>query len=145
MSVRNPVRNSVGGVDCEYNHPQYGWIPFTASPYDTEELGRSIYADCVSGVYGPIAEYVAPPPEPTQVPQSVTRFQARAALMQAGLLADVEAYMALESTDAFIRLAWTEAQEFNRTSPTVLELASIIGVSDSELDDLFKFAVGVYA
>lgn len=60
MYVRNAVFNSSGTIDCEIEHPVYGWLPFTASPDDTEELGRTIYAEAVSGKYGDIAPYVAP-------------------------------------------------------------------------------------
>lgn len=30
MNIRNAKRNAVGSVDCEIEHPTYGWIPFTA-------------------------------------------------------------------------------------------------------------------
>lgn len=32
MDIRNPVENEVGGVDCEIDHPDLGWIPFSAFP-----------------------------------------------------------------------------------------------------------------
>jgi hypothetical protein len=35
MEYRNPKYNSNGTIDCEINHPQHGWIPFTANPEDT--------------------------------------------------------------------------------------------------------------
>ena len=35
MEFRNPAYNAYGTIDCEINHPQYGWIPFTADPNDT--------------------------------------------------------------------------------------------------------------
>lgn len=43
MEVRNPVYNKQGSIDCEINHPEYGWIPFTASSNDIELHGREIY------------------------------------------------------------------------------------------------------
>jgi hypothetical protein len=46
----------------EIDLPQYGWIPFTADPADVEEIGREMYARAVAGDFGPIAEYVPPPP-----------------------------------------------------------------------------------
>lgn len=30
MNVRNAKYNEAGSVDCEIEHPTYGWIPFTA-------------------------------------------------------------------------------------------------------------------
>lgn len=32
-------------------------MPFCATPDDTEEYGRQLYQDGITGVYGPIAEY----------------------------------------------------------------------------------------
>lgn len=31
-SRRNFKRNSAGGIDCELEHPAYGWIPYTLGP-----------------------------------------------------------------------------------------------------------------
>ena len=43
IEYRTPRFNSVGTIDCEINHPAFGWIPFTASPDDPEEYGRELY------------------------------------------------------------------------------------------------------
>jgi hypothetical protein len=40
----------------EINHPDYGWIPFTASPNDSEQLGRDLYAEAIAGTLGVIAD-----------------------------------------------------------------------------------------
>jgi hypothetical protein len=44
IETRNEVRLENGNIDCEFNHPKYGWIPFTADPNDCEEHGRIIWA-----------------------------------------------------------------------------------------------------
>lgn len=62
MDVRNPKYNHVGSIDCEINHPSFGWIPFTANPNDVEPLGVEIYTMAVAGEFGAIAQYVAPLP-----------------------------------------------------------------------------------
>lgn len=67
MEIRNAIYNEVGTIDCEINHPKLGWIPFTASPDDDEELGRQIHADILAGRAGPVAPYVAPLPSPEQI------------------------------------------------------------------------------
>lgn len=79
------------------------------------------------------------------VPQSVTKFQAKAALHLAGLLDSVEPLMASPDTPQLARLAWQDAQEFRRTSPTVLAMAQSLGLSDSQLDELFITAAGIDA
>jgi hypothetical protein len=38
MEWRNPVRLDNGWIDCEINHPVYGWIPFTCDPDDKGAL-----------------------------------------------------------------------------------------------------------
>lgn len=49
-------------INCDITVEQYPGevLPFTASPDDTAEHGRQIYADCVAGMYGPVGAYVAP-------------------------------------------------------------------------------------
>jgi hypothetical protein len=80
-----------------------------------------------------------------QIPQVVSRFQARAALHLAGLLDDVEALMAAPGTPALAKLAWADAQEFKRTSPTVQTMAAAIGLTEAQLDELFTTAAGIDA
>ncbi|SEG44124.1 DUF4376 domain-containing protein [Billgrantia desiderata] len=43
MKIRNPRYNVHGTIDCELEHPDFGWLPFTADPEDTEEQGRTIF------------------------------------------------------------------------------------------------------
>lgn len=60
MQVRNLKYNATGTLDCEIEHPTLGWIPYTASPDDCEELGCTLYAEILAGDHGEIAPYVAP-------------------------------------------------------------------------------------
>lgn len=78
----------------------------------------------------------APPPGPV-IPQSVTAFQAKAALLHADFLDDVEAMMDAPETPRIVKLAWSEALTFERQSPTVVAMGSALGLTDSELDALF--------
>lgn len=68
----------------------------------------------------------------------VSRLQARVALLQAGLLPQVEA--AVAAADPIIQMAWAEAIELRRYSPAILGLASALGLTDTQLDDLFRAA-----
>ena len=34
-NFRNPFFNGVGSIDCEIEHRDFGWIPFTCDPSDT--------------------------------------------------------------------------------------------------------------
>lgn len=87
MQVKNPKYNHAGCVDCEIEHPVYGWIPFTASPDDVEQHGRELYAEAISGKFGPIAAYVPPPPP------SVEQIAAGARNERDRLLAESDKYV----------------------------------------------------
>jgi hypothetical protein len=79
------------------------------------------------------------------IPQTVSRFQARAALHLSGLLESVETLMQSPETDMLARLAWQDAQEFKRQSPTVLAMAATLSLDDEALDALFTTASGIEA
>ena len=69
----------------------------------------------------------------------VTRFQAKAALDDAGLLDKVEAYMAGEDVSRRAKLAWQEAS-FRRGSNMVNQIGSEFGLSEADMDQLFLAA-----
>lgn len=86
------------------------------------------------------------------VPQVVTRFQARAALLMtpsgngfSSLLAEVDALMMHPDTNQIAQLAWTDAQEFYRKSPTILDMSVVLEFSNEKLDDLFTLAATIQA
>jgi len=94
--------------------------------------------------------FVNPPGESQQetppvdgVPQVVTRAQAKAALAQAGLLDAVQTIMDDPETPILYRIAWNDAQEFRRTSPTLAALAVLMSLSEQDLDNLFTVAAGI--
>ena len=43
MEIRNAFYLYNGDIDCEINHPDFGWIPFTASETDVEKIGRDVF------------------------------------------------------------------------------------------------------
>lgn len=84
------------------------------------------------------------PPAPF-VPEVVSRFQARAALLQAGVLDDVTAAMQGQDIDPLMKMAWEEAQEFRRASPTVAAMAESFGWDKQYVDALFVAAAAIEA
>lgn len=60
MNWRNPSCNAFGSIDCEIEHPQFGWIPFTASSDDIEPHGRELF-EALKDIAAP---HVPPPPDP---------------------------------------------------------------------------------
>ena len=86
-----------------------------------------------------MAFHVIPQPSAASPSGStISPFQAKAALLQAGLLAQVEALIA--QSDDLTKLAWAEAQEFRRDSPLLNQLASALGLTARQVDDLFRAA-----
>jgi hypothetical protein len=92
-----------------------------------------------------------PPPlpqNPEQDPRKlmvVSRYQAKAALYNAGLLDSVETFMASDTPTKLQKLAWTDAQYFYRLSPTVLAIGEVLGYTDTQLDFLFSVANDITA
>jgi len=68
----------------------------------------------------------------------VSRFQARAALLQNNLLDTASG--AIAQADAMSQLAWEDAQEFRRNSPLVNSIGGALSLTDEQLDDLFRLA-----
>ena len=83
--------------------------------------------------------------QPPVVPQTVTRFQALAALHISGNLAAVQAIMAAPETPVLAKLAWDNALSFERSSPTLASLAAMLGMTSQDLDALFTAAAGIAA
>ena len=71
----------------------------------------------------------------------VTRYQAKAALLNAGLLSGIESAIA-ESEDPLLKLAWAEAS-FERTSPFAGQMMALTGLTGEQLDDLFDVAANI--
>jgi hypothetical protein len=87
-----------------------------------------------------VTEPSAPPPP---VPQQVTPYQARVALLGAGLLDTVNALMAHEDTPAPAKIAWEYATYIERTSPFIQALAPALGLTEQQIDELFIAAYQV--
>ena len=74
------------------------------------------------------------------VPASVTRRQAKQALLLNGLLANVQpAIDAIPDATqrAMIQIEWDDSQVFERDRPALIALGSALGLTSVQLDDLF--------
>ena len=72
------------------------------------------------------------------VPQQVTMRQARLALLGAGLLDDVEVVIAAAGRAA--QLEWEYAAVVDRSNPAVAAVQQQQGMTDAQIDDLFREA-----
>ena len=64
MLYRNAkIINEKGWVNCEINHPEFGWIPYTLDPADTDKTinNDDLLADMAAN--GDVAAYVPPTQE----------------------------------------------------------------------------------
>ena len=72
------------------------------------------------------------------VPQQVTMRQARLALLNAGLLDDVEVVIAAAGREA--QLEWEYADVVDRSNPAVAAVQQQEALTDAQIDDLFREA-----
>lgn len=87
--------------------------------------------------------FITPAPQPQDqpsVPQTVTRAQGKAALIQAGYWPGVLAFVAAiedETQRALAEVALHDTQEWQRSSPFLNAAAGGLGITDEQLDALF--------
>lgn len=83
----------------------------------------------------------APPP----VPAYVEMRQARLALLAAGLLPTVDAaFQALEGPNAEAdKIQWEYATVVTRANPLMLTMAQMLGMTEEQIDDLFRAAAAI--
>lgn len=75
----------------------------------------------------------------------VSRYQGRAALLNAGLLNEVEAYFNSTAATQLEKLAWEDVTEFYRLSPLVVKMGQLLSQTDAQLDQLFTSAAMIRA
>lgn len=84
------------------------------------------------------AEWEAAASAPAPVPASVTPRQARLALLNAGLLDQVEA--AIAAGPRADQITWEFAVDVRRDYPMIANLGTALGFTDAQIDDLFRTA-----
>lgn len=117
---------------------QNGWLEFTdETPNENIDELPSWAANAQAA--WDVANNPVPPPDPgTIIPEVVSMRQARLALLQVGILADVDAAIA-QGTQAD-QITWEYATEVNRGDALVANMATALGLSSSQLDSLFLLA-----
>lgn len=110
-------------------------------------LGPGEYAVWAGGAWQVRPDPYAPTPAPEPVPASVTRRQAKLALLNSasiGLPPDLltSAEAAIAQADEATRIEWNDALEFRRDHPLILGIGAALGLTAGEIDALFRFAGG---
>lgn len=122
------------------------WLnPETNQTFMTHSQIRSAYpqvsmpATITESVIAELGLQEVPDPVlPPVVPYSVSPRQIRQALTQAGLRSGVEAAVAAGSQD--LKDWWEYATAFERQHSMVIAMATGLGVTEQQLDDLFLLA-----
>lgn len=73
----------------------------------------------------------------------VSSVQAIAALKNFNKLAAVQSIIDALPADNLTRVAWERSPTVRRDSPTTIALASALGLSETDLDNLFEYAASV--
>lgn len=121
MNIRNATHAADGSITVEYEHPKYGWIPFSARSNDVEKLGRDIHALALAGVVLPI-------PAKTADELAATAKAAKNASDEANAKADSKAAAIGAMTPAQVR-AWVAANVTNLTDAKDLLATLAVAVS----------------
>jgi hypothetical protein len=93
--------------------------------------------------------YAVPDPLPAPmepVPLSVTKRQARQALLLAGLLDQVQPKIDAipdATARAMAQIEWDDSQVYERDRPILISLAGALGLSSGDLDQLFRTAAAL--
>jgi len=86
MNYRNAKYIDTTRIDCEIEHPDYGWIPYTLDPADTDMTINNDDLLAAMSAAGDVAAYVPP----TQAELDAT-LSAQLRRERDGLLAEVDA------------------------------------------------------
>lgn len=115
----------------------------TTPPEAIGMVAQRIMAELVDGVWHERWELVDAPAAP--VPDLVSMRQARLGLLNAGLLDDVEAAIITmdEPGRTATQIEWEYSTEVSRTSPTTAMLAGVLGLTEDQIDELFRQAAGL--
>ena len=147
-------------IDCEIEHPKFGWIPYTLDPADTDQTIDNVALLEAMRANADVAVYVAPTP-PTEV-EVLTAWRARAklsrrdfciALKRTGVLSAGQAVQAAKGDwpQAFAgaldqlpkdaqeeaEIEWAAVQEIRRNHPMIALLGSAANMTDEQVDALF--------
>ena len=139
-AANGPVFPAVTGLE-------FAWARESRYPTDVPEFFGTCPDDADTQVDGVLGVYLQADWETMRddemrarnpVPQQVTMRQARLALLNAGLLDDVEVVIAAAGRKA--QLEWEYAAVVDRSNPAVAAVQQQEALTDAQIDDLFREA-----
>jgi hypothetical protein len=136
----------VNATETGYSTPD-AFYPLTSGVTGTVEAA-DLPADFAPHLYqwidGALDRLPDPPLPPAPVPDEVTNFQARAALIAAGLFDAVDAAVRARPSPIALQ-AWDYANTIKRHGALVTEVAAELDLTEQQLDDLFRAAALIEA
>lgn len=126
---------------------EYGRIPMTLSIVDTEDLhtiivdGKEIPLE-VYCLKQNIGDYVEPEVIPLPTPDVITPLQFKLQLLEMNLVKDVEDILV---NDPKAKIYYENVQSVEKSSPVLLDIASKLGMSQTDIDDFFIKAKAIVA
>lgn len=125
------VQNNTA-VEVVQSNPYMLFVPHYAAQF------IEVTDDCFGG-YELVNGQWQQPPTPVQIPQEVTMRQARLALLENGLLANVQpAINSLPEPDKTkAQIEWEYSNALQRSNPFVTTLGTALGLDSTALDNLF--------
>lgn len=145
MEYRNVKYNRHGTIDCEVNHPVFGWNPTTVRPddADTAALYDQIFSDGAV-----IAPYV--PPSQDEIRQNMfplTRRQFKLGMLNLGIstamINQAIAGIADPAAQAVAQIEFDEAQYFERNHSLVTQLAAAFNLTPEQLDAAWTASIAL--
>ena len=135
-------------IDSESVRPARAVASGYGTP-DDEAAIRALEEEAVA-LRAELRAYLPPYPAPTAppaviVPQRITARQAQLALLEAGLLDDVEVTIEAlpANVRAQVRIEWGRATHVERGSTVTQMVATALGLTAAQVDDLFVAAAGL--
>lgn len=109
----------------------------------TAEESVSSLTEQLAAAQSRIAELEQPVPLVNGVPQQVTNYQARSALISADLFSAVDAAVKAQGPASQAYHAWEYANVFSRSSPFIADMGAALGLTTEQIDALFVAAAQV--
>lgn len=124
-----------------FRYPEMPLLP--GKPYRSFYPVKYETGDAFSGVENGYWVIRRPDPvlAPAPIPNSVLPHKMRLALLNVGKLEDVTT--AVSNSTEENKIYWEYAIEFNRNDPLFLFFVAELGFTESQVDDLFRFAGGI--
>jgi hypothetical protein len=79
------------------------------------------------------------------VPESVRKYQLRAAMYNHGMLTNVENFISDDNTEMLVKLAWQDSLDFKRDGLVVNSICNALNIPDYFMDELYREAEGIEA